>query len=51
MDCLWNEVMGFVPRIPIVTCDTISDIVWYEAHMECGEPGTLIQLAARERWH
>ena len=49
MDCVWNNAAGFVPRIPIVTCGTISDTVRCEAHKECGEPGTLIQLAARER--
>jgi hypothetical protein len=51
MDCVWNNTTGFVPRIPIVTCGTTTDTVRCEAHKECGEPSTLIQLAARERCH
>jgi len=41
--------MGFVPRIPIVTCGIISDTMRCEAHKECGKSGTLVQIAARER--
>ena len=51
MDCVWINAAGFVPRIPNVTRGIISDMMRCEAHMECGEPGTLIQLAARERCH
>jgi len=51
MDCVWKNDTGFVPCIPTVACGIISDMVRFEAHKQRGEPGTLIQLAARERCH
>jgi len=41
MDCVWNNAVGFVPRILNVTCGIFSDMVRRKAHMECGKPGLL----------